>query len=62
MDVQADDEEALMDAVAQQPVSVAIEADKRAFQNYQSGVLSKRLGWEYHGLLWLYTVVAYKML
>ena len=44
--MQADDEEALMDAVAQQPVSVAIEADKRAFQNYQSGVLSKRLGCE----------------
>lgn len=30
-----------MDAVAQQPISVAIEADKRVFQNYQSGVLSK---------------------
>lgn len=44
VDVKADDEEALMDAVAQQPVSVAIEADKRAFQNYQSGVLSKSLG------------------
>lgn len=43
VDVKADDEEALMDAVAQQPVSVAIEADKRAFQNYQSGVLSKSL-------------------
>ena len=42
--MQADDEQALMDAVAQQPVSVAIEADRRAFQNYQSGVLSKRLG------------------
>ena len=44
VDVQADDEQALMDAVAQQPVSVAIEADRRAFQNYQSGVLSKHLG------------------
>ena len=51
VDVRAYDEEALMDAVAQQPVSASIEADKRAFQNYESGVLSKRLGWEYF-LLW----------
>jgi len=52
VDVQADDEQALMDAVAQQPVSVAIEADKRAFQNYQSGVLSKVCGTALdHGVL-----------
>eukprot|EP00435_Cladocopium_sp_Y103_P004137 s4194_g1.t1 len=52
VDVQADDEEALMDAVAQQPVSVAIEADRRAFQNYQSGVLSKLCGTSLdHGVL-----------
>lgn len=52
VDVQADDEQALMDAVAQQPVSVAIEADRRAFQNYQSGVLSKLCGTSLdHGVL-----------
>jgi len=39
VDVSSDDEEALKSAVAQQPVSVAIEADRSAFQLYQSGVL-----------------------
>jgi len=43
-DVTPDDEEALMDAVAQQPVSIAIEADKAAFQLYRSGVLSATCG------------------
>lgn len=43
-DVTADDEDALLDAVAQQPVSIAIEADKRAFQLYKSGVLSSDCG------------------
>ena len=33
------DESALKSAVAQQPVSVAIEADKSVFQLYSSGVL-----------------------
>jgi len=52
VDVPADNEAALMDAVAQQPVSVAIEADRRAFQNYQSGVLSKICGTRLdHGVL-----------
>ena len=38
-DVPAKDETALKSAVAQHPVSVAIEADKSAFQLYKSGVL-----------------------
>ncbi|KAJ8599177.1 hypothetical protein CTAYLR_010153 [Chrysophaeum taylorii] len=38
-DVAELDEEALKEAVAQQPVSVAIEADKSVFQLYSSGVL-----------------------
>merc|ERR1712080_5962 len=37
-DVDADDEQALMEAVMQQPVSIAIEADKSAFQQYSSGI------------------------
>jgi len=43
-DVTADSKEALMEAVAQQPVSIAIEADKSVFQLYQSGVLSGQCG------------------
>mmetsp|Transcript_14481 Transcript_14481/g.37495 ORF Transcript_14481/g.37495 Transcript_14481/m.37495 type:complete len:393 (+) Transcript_14481:559-1737(+) len=39
-DVPARDEEALKVAVAKQPVSVAIEADRSAFQLYKSGVLT----------------------
>lgn len=39
-DVTPNDESALEDAVAQQPVSVAIEADKSVFQLYKSGVLT----------------------
>jgi len=51
-DVQADDANALMDAVAQQPVSVAIEADKSVFQLYRSGVLSGQCGSQLdHGVL-----------
>ena len=38
-DVPARDEDALKVAVAQQPVSVAVEADKSAFQLYKGGVL-----------------------
>jgi len=37
-DVTSGDEDALKSAVAQQPVSIAIEADKSAFQLYSSGV------------------------
>jgi len=38
-DVPEDDEDALKSAVAMTPVSVAIEADKSAFQLYKSGIL-----------------------
>merc|ERR1719191_709163 len=38
-DVPAKDEDALKSAVAKGPVSVAIEADKSAFQLYKSGIL-----------------------
>merc|ERR1712023_98501 len=39
-DVTPDSENDLMQAVAQQPVSVAIEADKSVFQFYSGGVMS----------------------
>jgi len=42
-DVPTDDEDALLSAVAKGPVSVAIEADKSAFQLYKSGVLDSFL-------------------
>jgi C1A family cysteine protease len=41
-DVPANDETALAAAVATQPVSVAIEADKSVFQLYKSGVLTSK--------------------
>lgn len=51
-DVTKQSEEALMEAVAQQPVSVAIEADEMAFQMYSSGVLTKACGAKLdHGVL-----------
>merc|ERR1719446_500767 len=43
-DVSKDDKQALMSAVAQQPVSIAIEADKMVFQSYHSGVLTGMCG------------------
>lgn len=46
------DEEALMDAVAQQPVSIAIDAEQTAFQMYKSGVLTASCGTTLnHGVL-----------
>jgi len=52
MDVDENDDEALMEAVAQQPVSVAIEADKMAFQLYKGGVLDAECGTALdHGVL-----------
>jgi C1A family cysteine protease len=45
-------EEALMSAVAQQPVSVAIQANQMSFQLYSSGVLTGRCGTNLdHGVL-----------
>merc|ERR1712023_41948 len=48
-----DDEDALMQAVAQQPVSVAIEADRSVFQFYSGGVMdSSQCGTQLdHGVL-----------
>merc|ERR1712226_1519630 len=41
-----------MEAVAQQPVSVGIEADQMAFQLYSSGILTKKCGDQLdHGVL-----------
>lgn len=51
-DVSANSMEALMEAVAQQPVSVAIEADQTSFQSYHSGVLTGTCGTKLdHGVL-----------
>merc|ERR1712135_52248 len=51
-DVSTDSEQALMSAVAQQPVSIAIGADQSSFQSYSSGVLTASCGTKLdHGLL-----------
>merc|ERR1711934_27945 len=51
-DVSADSESAMMSAVSQQPVSIAIEADKSVFQLYKSGVLQSTRGSSLdHGVL-----------
>jgi len=52
MDVGANDMQAMMSAVSKNPVSIAIEADKRAFQLYHGGVLSDDCGTQLdHGVL-----------
>lgn len=44
--------EALMEAISKQPVSIAVEADKRVFQSYKSGVMSGNCGTNLdHGIL-----------
>ena len=43
-DVSPKDMDALMEAVSQQPVSVAIEADQTAFQLYKGGILTQEHG------------------
>lgn len=51
-DVSANSEQAMMSALNQQPVSIAIEADKSVFQLYKSGVLSGSCGSNLdHGVL-----------
>jgi hypothetical protein len=51
-DVERNNEAQLAAAVAQGPVSVAIEADQRAFQSYRSGILSAACGTKLdHGVL-----------
>merc|ERR1712048_1486692 len=51
-DVSPDSMSAMMSAVSQQPVSIAIEADKSVFQLYKSGVLQSTCGSQLdHGVL-----------
>jgi len=51
-DVEAQDTDALKEAVSQQPVSVAIEADQQVFQFYTGGVISSGCGVKLdHGVL-----------
>jgi C1A family cysteine protease len=51
-DVQKYSDDALMSAIAQQPVSIAIQADQSTFQLYQSGVLTAACGSRLdHGVL-----------
>jgi len=51
-DVTKNSDTALMSAIAQQPVSVAIEADQATFQLYKSGVLTAACGTNLdHGVL-----------
>lgn len=51
-DVPANSETALLSAIAQQPVSVAVEADQDSFQFYSSGIMTAACGTNLdHGVL-----------
>jgi C1A family cysteine protease len=51
-DVKKNDDNAMMTALAKQPVSIAIEADQSAFQLYKSGVFTAACGTKLdHGVL-----------
>ncbi len=51
-DVQVNSDSAMMSALAQQPVSIAIQADQKDFQLYQSGVFTGDCGTQLdHGVL-----------
>ena len=51
-DASTDSEQAMMSAVAQQPVSIAIETDQYSFQLYSSGVFTASCGMRIdHGVL-----------
>jgi hypothetical protein len=43
-DVKSGDLDALTSAVAQQPISIATQANQRDFQSYSSGVLTGKCG------------------
>jgi C1A family cysteine protease len=52
VDVTAKSDQAMMEALAKQPVSVAIEADQKEFQLYKSGVFTAACGTNLdHGVL-----------
>ena len=51
-DVPVDSDDAMMAALAQQPVSIAIEADQMSFQFYSGGVMTSSCGTQLdHGVL-----------
>jgi C1A family cysteine protease len=51
-DVPTNSETALMTAIVQQPVSVAVEADQASFQQYSGGVMTAACGTNLdHGVL-----------